>query len=173
MRTRALALPLLLVLTLAGCGSPPLPRALGSPSVFASADEALAAAIAAYDSALEVGDRIGQEGGRSSYRFREVASGDYLESSIESAESWLNEGLAQIGFSRFRDVRLLEHKAGPDRAVVVQLCHDVSQVDLVNPDGQSVVPPDRDETLHLRVVFGLSDDRLLVTNALRMDDQPC
>lgn len=173
LRTRALALPLLLVLTLAGCGSPPLPRALGSPSVFASADEALAAAIAAYDRALVVSDAVGQAGGEGAERFRDVAVGQYLEGSIAGFGSWADDGFSQIGFSRFRDVQLMRLKAGPRGAVVVELCHDVTQVDVVDKDGRSIVPPDRDDTLHLEVVFDMQQSRLFVARASRLDGLPC
>ena len=173
LRNVALGLTLLLSFTLAGCGSPAPPRALGSPSVFASADEALAAAILAYDRAVEVGDLVGQEGGRDSERFQEVAVDDYLESATRSAATWAREGYVQIGLSQFRDVRLVTVKAGPESAVIVELCHDVTGTDVVDSTGQSIVPDDRDGTLHFRVEYALRGDQLLVADVFRLDDLPC
>jgi hypothetical protein len=173
LRVHCLSLTLLLVLTLVGCGSPSLPRALGSPSVFASAEEALAAAIVAYGRAVEVGDLVGQDGGRGSERFEEVAIGDYLESATSSAAIWVREGYVQVGLSRFRDVRLVTVKAGPERAVMIDLCHDVTGTDVVGSDGRSIVPGDRDGTLHFRVDFTFQSNQLLVAGVFRLDDQPC
>ena len=171
LRTRALALPLLLVLTLAGCGSPPLPRALGSPSVFASAEEALAAAIAAYERAVGLTDEVGRDGGEHPERLSAGLTGDYLLQSIEAFEYMSANGLRMVGFTNPRDFELDLIQTDPTR-VHVYVCEDISNLDVIGPDGRSIVSADRVDVNYFRASFEF-EKSLKLAGLERWDDRQC
>lgn len=166
-----------LALALTGCapaskGVAPEPTAVAAP--FASEEEALAAAVEAYARFLKVADSIGRDGGANADRLEQVASGEFLSMSVEGLSNWEADGWRQIGSSTFRDVVLQQFSAGPMAAVVVYLCHDVSDIQVLDTEGRSVVSSDRPDTNYMQVVFDLEADGVLrVSDRQRWDDRKC
>lgn len=171
LRVHRLSLTLLLVLTLVGCGSPSLPRALGSPSVFASAEEALAAAIVAYERAVRLTDEVGRDGGERPERLSAGLTGDYLLQSIASFESMNTNGLRMVGFTTPRDFELDLIQTDPTR-VHIYVCEDISSLDVIGPDGRSVVSPDRVDVNYFRASFEF-EKSLKLAGLVRWDDRKC
>jgi hypothetical protein len=179
-RTHApLALLVALALALTGCGGADkrghkYDAAHSPTAAFASEEEALAAAVAVYDRFRSIGDEIGHDGGRDAQRLEEVATGDFLDVSIDGFNRWIDKGWHQTGTSSFRDATLQQYSNGPTDAVVVYLCHDVSAVGVVDQSGQSVIDEDRPATNYLQVTFDVGEDGLLrISNRERWDAREC
>ena len=179
-RTHAsLALLVALTLALTGCGGvgKGLGKAGPSPAptaAFASEEQALAAAVAVYARSTEIGDDIARAGGIHAERLEEVATGEFLEVSVEGFNTYPERGVHQLGFSTFRDPTLQQYGPGPEAAVTIYVCDDVSQVDVVDATGQSVVKPDRPDTYYFVVVFDLDrDGSLKISSRQRWDDRTC
>jgi predicted small lipoprotein YifL len=93
------------MLALSGCGgSDPLPTLPPSPSstpLFASEEEALAAAKDAYQAYLEMSDLIASEGGVEPERIEDVATRDLLDAALSGYETlrenaWRTSGETSI-----------------------------------------------------------------------------
>ncbi|HOY82347.1 MAG: hypothetical protein IT189_08015 [Microbacteriaceae bacterium] len=179
-RTHApLALLVALTLALTGCGGAQkmLGKAGPSPAptaAFASEEEALAAAVAVYDRFRSIGDEIGHDGGRDAERLEEVATGGFLKVSVEGFTGWIDKGWHQVGSSTFRDVTVQQYSDGPADAVVLYLCDDISEVDVLDETGASVASPDRPDTNYLQVSFDVGKDGVLrVSDSQRWDERTC
>jgi hypothetical protein len=170
----------LLLVGSAGCIGPepaePLKRGRGGAPVFASDEEALAAAEAAYAAYLAVSDAIFNEGGTQAERLAAVATGDFLEASIAGFQKVQAKGWRSTGRSAVHSIELQQFDgSGRDRMVIVYLCDDVSAVDVLDSDGLSVVSPDR----HDRTLFEVSFDldravgRLLISSREVWGDGKC
>ena len=176
-RTHApLALLVALTLALTGCGGVDKrghksDTAHSPTAAFASEEEALAAAVAVYDHFTRTSDLIAQEGGRDADRLSMTASGPLLEQSVEGFGRWLDQGWRQIGSRSFHDATLQQlSKDG----VVIYLCEDISQVDVVDANGTSVVDANRSDSNYLQVGFETADDGLLrVSSRDRWDARSC
>lgn len=172
LRTRALALPLLLVLTLAGCGSPPLPRALGSPSV--SNTEAVSVATAIYAELTRTSDAIGAQGGQGAEALIEFASGEFLDSSLDGFRTWPDLGWRQVGVTHFRDVALVSVSAAKPLVIRLELCHDFTGVDVIDATGSSVINAGGPNSSHFLVELSASPSGTLkVTSRSLLDAEPC
>ena len=128
----------------------PAPTPSATP-VFASDEEALAAAEVAYAAYLAVSDAIFAEGGADPERLSGVASGDFLEASIAGFQKVQTNGWRSVGTSTADSYEL--QKFDPDGSVTVYLCTDVSGVDVVDSSGQSVVSPNRPARTYFEVNF--------------------
>lgn len=147
-------------LVMGGCVDPvgvaPTPIATPSPTfsspVFASDEEALAAAEAAYAEYLAMSDLIAQEGGVNPERIVDVAVDDLVEISVDGAREFQLLGYRTVGTSTFRDVQLQSvDEISTHLIVTVYLCNDISNVDVLDASGESVVPESRANTTRLRV----------------------
>ena len=159
---------LLGALSLTGCAPEPTPRASETTAptdapVFASDEEALAAATEAFAAYQAMSSQIAQEGGIDPERMREYAIGAALEAEIESLNGLAAGGLRGVGALGFDSATLQEADLGTGR-IETYLCLDVSGADVVNGEGVSTVPADRTLRLPLQVGFTLvsDSDHLLV-----------
>jgi hypothetical protein len=168
LRTRALALPLLLVLTLAGCGSPPLPRALGGPAEtlpFASDEEALAAAIEVYLSFQEAYAELASRPGDDPTRLADWATGVYLEVSLNDLEFMAVNGWRSTGEGSSSAYVLRSYSPSTSRGVVViDLCDNITGVDIVDQQGHSIVQGDRNDLGTMSATFDLVDGQILLAD---------
>ncbi|GAB3128435.1 hypothetical protein GCM10027056_29830 [Glaciibacter psychrotolerans] len=141
--------------------SPPTPAPSTHEPVFASNAEALAAATAAYAQYQALSSLIGQEGGLDPDRMARVAVGQALDAEIESMRSLSKSGLRGHGQLAF-DSLVIQSANLDDGSLVVYLCLDVSQTDVVDSDEVSVVPPDREVRYPLEVSFVSGAKRVLL-----------
>lgn len=170
---------LALVLLLSGCvPTPPAETPIASPSptpVFASEEEALAAAEEAYAAYVALADQIFAEGGVNPERLSTVATGAFLEAAIEGFEIVQRDGWRSTGGTTFRDFELQSYSAGTREGVVTAyVCEDVSAVDVFDSSGSSVVSPGRPDSTTLQATFDLSDQGdLLLSGREAWSNEPC
>lgn len=144
---------------------PTLPPQPTATPVFASEEEALAAAEASYTAYINASDEIGHEGWQDTSRFASVATGAALDDELSTAAELASNGWRLVGVSDFDTVTLQQYsQVGEEATVVVYLCLDVSGTDVLDPEGNSMVAADRPDRLPLEVEF-VGTDGLLVSRS--------
>ena len=168
----ASALAVAAILLLPGCtGDAPLvlpsPESSTAP-VFASDEEALAAAEAAYGEYLEASNAITKPDGKDPESIAEYVDAEYAPELIEGFRELRKGKLYLEGSSSFDTVELQQYAddfASP-ASIVLYLCLDVSQTRVVNANGVDVTPQ-RPERVPLEVGFETEDrsQALLLTSS--------
>lgn len=135
-----------LALLLGGCAGAPTPSPSGTPSaseaapIFASDEEALAAAEAAYESYLAVSTAVSNDGGAEPDRLAAVATGGALDEEEDAARDLADQGVRTVGTVGFQIKELQSFSASVERAeVVVYLCEDLRNLDVLDASGKSLV----------------------------------
>jgi hypothetical protein len=162
------AVALALSLSLAACAPDPAPITLPpqptSTPLFASDEEALAAAEEVYAAYVAALDELGHRGWDDPSVLEEVAAGSVLENDQARAVAYEADGIRQVGTARFAIDALQTYSAFPPIEIAFYVCLDVTDIDLVDADGDSVVSSDRADVVALEVaVTGES------LNALRVE----
>ena len=153
-----------LALALSGCVGAPAPAPTPSPSTqaepnFASDEEALAAAEAAYERFLIASAEATGSGGTNVDALDEVATGNAYEAQLESAADYMEDNIRSIGQRSFATHKLQSHTEIQGRGAIVTFyaCDDLRGLDVVDAAGVSVVAPDRVvDVPYLIVVEGMS-----------------
>lgn len=160
--------PLLLALALAGCTEstrlpPPEPPAAGEP-LFASDEEALAAATAAYEEYLAAVDSALADPG-SEVEYLVPAGGQALVEFEESLREFLVEGYSLQGVRSIGHAALQQSFQSDDVAsVIAYICEDISDVVLLDRQGNSLTTPDRPNYTVLEVQVDFRDSNSLVVS---------
>jgi hypothetical protein len=147
------------MLLLAGCGGgdpiPTLPPTPTATPIFASEEEALAAAEDAYAAYLEMWDLISSEGGADPERIADFTTGDFYESELEGFQTFRDNGWRSVGQSRLHSARLqfADLTGGDPTAVAAYVCIDGAALDVLDASGESVVSPDRPDLQAFEVSF--------------------
>jgi hypothetical protein len=147
-RGAAVAAAGLLALALAGCtGAPtptPSPTETSAEPIFASDEEALAAAKAAYERYRAISAEISQDGGEEPERIDVAVTPKYAAALHEEFAALKEHGLHMQGTTAIDSLSLAEWygDAGVAR-VSLYLCRDVSGTRVIGPDGKDVTPADR------------------------------
>ncbi|HEU4849775.1 MAG TPA: hypothetical protein VFS93_05120 [Terrimesophilobacter sp.] len=160
------------VLLLAGCvpGEPvitPEPDPDATP-VFASGEEALAAATEAYARYLEVSDQITADAGADPNRLKPFVTEKQLQDEVTAFEEWSQSGDSSVGESTFDTVTLQQYAEEPDGhgTLTVYLCVDVSDVRIVDAQGTDTTPKERINRYPLEVSFDVVDaDTVLIARS--------
>ena len=153
------AAALVTVLLLAGCVPrepviTPEPDPASTP-VFASDEEALAAATEAYARYLEVSDQIAQDGGEGADRMKGLVSPEQYEKELEGFQMFVDEGIHAVGRSKFDSVSMqswVESDAGV-ADVTIYACSDASGVRVFDSKGIDVTPTNRPERSPFELQF--------------------
>jgi hypothetical protein len=151
-----------LLVGLAGCVGPPsAPMPVPSPSstpVFASDEEALAAAEVAYGEYVAVASQIFADGGADADRLRATATGEQLEADLAGFEEVARLGQHSTGATAFDQFVLQQYTPdSPRETVVVYVCDDVTGVDVLDQEGNSLVSPSRPDLTTYEVSFDLAE----------------
>ena len=170
-RAPALTLVLVVALTAAGC-TPDTPRVERTPTpsatpLFATDEEALAAAEKAYAEYLAVTDEIFEDSGRNPERLLSVATQQVLDAQMQGYSSASAQGWTSVGKTKLDTVFLQQYLPTQDRATVsIYGCVDLSDVDVFDASGVSVVSPTRPDRSPFEVTLDRSegDDRPLIVS---------
>jgi hypothetical protein len=147
--THALGTALVGVLLLTGCSEPthpilPSPRPSSTP-IFASDEEALAAAEKAYAAYLVVSDEIGARGGSELSQLGTVASVGFTDELEAEFKDFATTKLHTKGETKFDTSSLqqyLDDESGY-AVVVFYTCLDVTGVQVLNSENRDVTPSTR------------------------------
>lgn len=146
----AIALGLAVACGLSGCvADTPKPVASTTPTVapvFASEEEALAAATEAYAAYLEVSDAILMDSGGDPERLLSVATESVLEAEKTGFAEAASAGLRSTGGTTIASIEVQDwssEKTDSQPQVSVYACIDVSLVDVYDTNGVSVVSENR------------------------------
>jgi hypothetical protein len=164
----AVALAALAALALAACTSAH-PRSTPSSSpvatpLFTSDAEALKAATDAYAAYLKVSDEISHDGGANPERIKPYVTNRELEKLVSDFKQLQARDAHTTGPSTFSRLRVASYTGS---SLQVYLCSDVSQVRVVNAEGQDVTPSDRSDVLPLSVTFDSSSGHLRLAESIK------
>ncbi|MEO8528327.1 MAG: hypothetical protein ABI435_04555 [Pseudolysinimonas sp.] len=171
MRTVVGAFALVGLLTLTGCiDSRPIPTLPPTPSatpIFASEEDALAAAEDAYAAYFDVSTTISHEGGVNPERIAPYVTEGQLQNEIEGFGFFFDRGYHTEGVTSFDSMKIQQVQQSPDPTlVVVYVCLDVSTSSVVDAEGVDVTPAGRAPRVPLEVSFETSvDGRLLISES--------
>jgi hypothetical protein len=158
----ALSVGVALTLALTGCApdaAVPTPPEPTVEPIFASDEEALAAAEAAYAAYLEVSDQVLKAGAEDTEPLRSVVSPRFYQAELGSLEEFSAAGYRITGTTTVRDTRLQQFNPGTvEDVVIIYLCSDVSAVDVLDGAGNSVVGADRPNQTSFEVGFDIADE---------------
>ncbi|WP_400996850.1 hypothetical protein [Agromyces sp. GXQ0307] len=154
------------VLGLAACAAPS-PAATPTPTsdaadapLFATDEEALAAAVEAYEAYLAVSDSITADIDADLARIREVTTPEFADFSEHDFAAFRDAGLRTEGSSAVDSARLAEFSP---RRVTFYACQDVSAVKLLNSTNEDVTPSDREARIPLVIdAVAVHGDALLI-----------
>lgn len=156
----------------------PVPEASSTP-VFASEDDALAAAEAAYAAYVAVSDRVAQAGGDGSQDFASVVTPDWLEHEVDSAATLKKSGLHQVGESEVLSFALqqLDQSQVSSASVTTYVCIGLHDVRYLDAAGSDKTPASRPDAVPLEVSFesqkGKPDSLLVAGNDPWAGDDFC
>lgn len=158
-----------LILSLAGCDAPAppitLPPTPTTTPVFASDEEALAAAEEAYRAYLAVSDAILQAGGRDPQRIYDVATRSVGDDEQAGFSQFMRDGYRSVGSTTFEPAQLELVRTSSEIDVVrIYVCTDSSGVDVVDEYGKSVVAPTRQTRVAFEIGFDFVGSSLLMSS---------
>ena len=164
-RAGAAAAVVLVALAVGGCvgeepDGTPSPEPTATP-LFGSDEEALAAAEEAYGRYQAVSDAILSDGGANPERLLEVATEEKLQYELDGYDELRSNGYVAAGRSEF-DRMTIQNR--DDSSVTVYVCDDITSLDVLGPDGSSVVAPDRPDRFPRTVTFTPNSELMLIVS---------
>jgi hypothetical protein len=158
MRTLVGAVTVAGMLLLAGCGgSDPIPTLPPTPSatpIFASEEEALAAAEEAYAAYRRTSDLIASDGGSDPERIEPFVTESRLADEMRGFATMREKRLRIVGEASFEVLSVQRYEEfGGDAEVVFYACSDISEARVIDESGRDVTPTDRSDRLVLEVVL--------------------
>jgi hypothetical protein len=167
----ALGLTLTLGAALAACApddpvNPPTPSPSRTP-VFASDEEALAAAEELYGKYLQAENALGAGGWQDISLVEPYVRGEALADEVDTAASFSSKGYRQVGEIVFdsTEIQHVEENGPGSLLVTIYLCLDVSSADIVDSTGESIVGPDRPDRLALEIDIDDVDTDLKISRS--------
>ena len=178
MRILPIALPLAFLLS--GCspnGTPaiPVPEPTSAP-VFASDEDALAAAKVAYGEYLAISDLISQQGGVNPDRLKQAVTPELLAHQVDFFGTFARSGQHQVGLSTITNVKLerLDDDGHGNVTVTIYACTDFSGTRFLDSVGQDVTPTmSRAATLELEFYLTPSSPLIMSSSGLWSGQSIC
>lgn len=135
----------LVLASLSGCAPSPAPSRTPSSTpyatpVFSSDKEALAAATKAYAAYIKVSDEIAHDGGAHPERIKAVATGSALADALKGFTEYRDANAHSVGTRHFDQARI---QSVDPASVTFYVCDDVSDVQVFDESGASLVSPTR------------------------------
>jgi len=166
-----------LALGLVGCGGGTAATPTASPPatpspIFASDEEALAAAEEAYAAYAAASAAIGSDGGAGVERLRDLVDSDLYEQSVNEFRQFEELGLRSEGASVVSNAMVADHHTQGDGVVIsVYLCRDVSAVRILDQAGYDVTPSGRQDRQSLLVSLQGNREQLVISQILPWKDR--
>ncbi|MCP2370914.1 hypothetical protein BJ978_001590 [Agromyces terreus] len=157
-----------LTITLSGClaDANPSPSASPPPSesapIFATDEEALAAAVAAYDAYLDVAQQVGEDGGAEPDRIRAAVTDEYADEEIPNYASLGDNDYRIVGRGTLGKATLMERT---DSTVHIYGCVGVGTSRVIDGDGKDVTPTGRPQSVPLELTFQIDNGELLLSSS--------
>ena len=131
------------------------PAEPSSEAIFASDEEALAAATDAYEAYLKMSDLIAQEGGKNPERIAPLVTEEWLATEVEAFGGQVETGLHQVGAITYRSAELQQFDSGPSGTlhIAAYFCMDISGTKFFTSGGSDVTPQDRESLVAIEVSF--------------------
>jgi hypothetical protein len=145
----AVAVAGVMALALSGCVGAPAPTPTPSASasakpIFASDEEALAAAEAAYSTFEAVSHDIASDSGRQPERIETVATPTYAPELVQEFAQYRELEIRADGSVKLDSFSLVQHTENDSSSeVVIYVCRDVSGVRILDANGADLTPADR------------------------------
>lgn len=164
----ALAVPLLVLTACTDASTPglettspatPTPSATPSPTP-SPRDEAVAAATQAYEHYIAERNEFAQAGypAEDQPQLRLIIAGEYSEEMLDNWQGSREHGLRQEGQVVVASAQPIEVNDDLDR-IQLQVCEDLSEYDIVDESGASLLPGDRAEAIVSAVTMRYEEDR--------------
>lgn len=161
----------LLGAALVGCSPAPAPTPTPTP-LFASEEEAFAAAEATYRAFIERVNAVDLGDPSTFEPLYELSSGEFQEADREAYSQMHAEGNVVSGSTVILSFTAKASKA-PYSTVIASACLDVSAVEVVDARGTSVVSPDRPDVYALDLTFISDGADLRIDSANIREDSTC
>lgn len=179
-RLALIALPIALVAgALSACTEstriPPAEPTADVAPLFATDEEALEAATAAYEQYLVVLDGLLQDPREVTTEFNDVAEGAALEAAIASVTDFLDQGYELSGPRRLGRVDLQQYADSVETAeVTAYFCEDISTVVLLDRNDQSISSEERPNfTLFEATIYFNGDKAVVVEREFWSNEASC
>ncbi len=152
------------VASVAGCAASPVPAPTPSPTpdaaapLFASDEEALAAAEDAYAAYQDMSNQIARDGGVDVERMAPLVTAEFFPVAVEGFEEFRDRGWQGSGGVRFDTTSLQQlEQNGSQASAMIYICVDAGEARLLNEAGVDVTPNGRRERTPLLVSFVSSE----------------
>lgn len=163
----------LALLGLTGCSPVPQPTPSPTPTpLFASEDEAFAAAEATYRELIDRSNEVDTADPHTFEPLFELSSGDFEKSDRKAYSAMHAEGIVIAGDNRVLSFAGLSANP-PYTTVDALVCLDVSEVTATDAEGNSVVDPARPSVYGLRITFVAEGLKYTVDQAHPDPDASC
>ena len=181
-RVAATLAALTLGASLAACADttriPPAPTDTGAAEpLFASDEEALAAAVAAYEEYLEASRLATETGGSDVGQLEVLTTPEQFQREEETLQLYRDGSLRTEGASTLRSTELQQwFDAGEYTTVIFYGCLDISELVVLGADGEVIEGDDRQDLLPLEISTQHSSDRELArvaSSEVWSGDQRC
>ncbi|UOQ88089.1 hypothetical protein MUN74_12395 [Agromyces endophyticus] len=153
-----------LVLALSACTPEPEPKptptaTASAAPIFASDEEALAAAVEAYEAYERVSYEIAADGGNDAARIATVTTSRYAAELEDEFAQYTDAGIRAQGDVDLDSFELVKHRETADGVEIsIYVCRDVSGVRVLDANGKDVTPADRPDVTPLQA-FLVSEER--------------
>lgn len=164
LRRSLIAALTLAAIVLTGCTDttriPPADPTPTDAPLFSSDEEALAAATEVYEEYLAAATEASESGGESVARLSRTSTNAFFEREIASLQEFQSDGSTVSGEPSLRSMTLQQRYVAEEfsEVVVTYVCLDVSEVRILDPNGDDVTSPDRSAFTSLEVEFVAQPD---------------
>lgn len=140
-------------------------------TLFASEEEAFAAAEETYREYMAVYTSLDVSDPRAYETTQPYVTGPYAAADREGLSRLYADNLTRTGESVVVSFRGVEFNA-PDE-VIARTCDDVSETDILDSSGKSVVSPERRDKYALDLTFTVKNGTLRIQEAQAVEDSTC
>ncbi len=169
-RVRAAALLAVAAVALSACG----PAAEPTPTptaAFASEEEAFAAAEETYRAYIAASNAVDYSDPESFASLETFTTGAYQSEEREGLSQMHAEGNSNVGDLKITWFRGVD--VGADSTVTARTCNDVSETDLLDSNGDSIVPDSRPTHYAIDLTFAVVGDELRIASSEVVEDAEC